>query len=64
MRGGVIVKKIPRKILSFTADIALEVLLASAGLASIGGSYQPKDPPNLKLVAEKRKKKRNGYITT
>ncbi len=43
------------KILSASADLALEALLASAGLASIGGSYQPEEPKNLNEVAAKRR---------
>lgn len=43
------------RILSASADLALEALLAAAGLASIGGSYQPKEPKNLREVADKRK---------
>ncbi|MBO5009047.1 MAG: cyclic lactone autoinducer peptide [Clostridia bacterium] len=42
-------------ILSTTADAALEALLASAGLASAGGAYQPEEPKDLMKVAESRK---------
>lgn len=45
-------KKFTNKILSSTADAALEALLAAAGLASVGGSYQPEEPENLSEVAE------------
>lgn len=45
-------KKFTDKILSATADAALEALLAAAGLASIGGSYQPEMPAKLDEVAK------------
>ncbi len=41
-------KKITNKILSMTADLALETVLAAAGLASAAGTYQPEEPKNLK----------------
>lgn len=44
--------KIANKILSATADSALEAALASLGLASYGGAYQPKEPELLKKYAE------------
>ncbi len=43
------------KILSASADLALEALLTAAGLASMGGSYQPEEPKDLHEVAAKRK---------
>ncbi|MBQ7900552.1 MAG: cyclic lactone autoinducer peptide [Clostridia bacterium] len=49
-------KKLTDKILATTADAALEALLAAAGLASVGGAYQPAEPKNLKKVAANRKK--------
>lgn len=49
-------KKVTNKVLSMTADVALEALLAAAGLASVGGAYQPAEPKNLKKVAENHKK--------
>lgn len=41
-----------KKILSMTAEAALEAALASVGLASYGGSYQPKEPEMLIKYAE------------
>ena len=48
MKGGATMKKITNKILSMTADLALETVLAAAGLASAAGTYQPEEPKNLK----------------
>ena len=42
-------------ILSSTADAAIEALIASVGLASMGGAYQPEEPADLKKVAEMRR---------
>lgn len=50
-------KKITDKLLSLTADIALEAMLAASGLASVAGTYQPKEPKELKKVAESHGKK-------
>lgn len=44
------------RILSMTADAALEALLAAAGLASAGGAYQAEEPENLYEVAKNHKK--------
>ena len=48
--------KLSKKILSMTAEAALEAALASVGLASYGGSYQPKEPEMLLKYAEKNSK--------
>ena len=48
-------KKITNKILSMTADWALEAVLAAAGLASAAGTYQLKEPKELKKVIKKCK---------
>lgn len=45
--------KILDKALSMTADAALEAALASLGLASHAGSYQPKEPKALKNYVKK-----------
>lgn len=50
-------KKLTDKILSMTADAAIEALIAAAGLASTGGTYQPKEPAGLKKLVEERKNK-------
>lgn len=50
-------KKLTNKLLSASADLALEALIAAAGLASAGGTYQPKAPKNLQKVAANRKAK-------
>ncbi len=51
-------KKITNKILSMTADWALEAVLAAAGLASAAGTYQPEEPKNLqKFLIQKQKTK-------
>lgn len=47
-------KSITDKILSMTAETALEALLAAAGLASIGGTYQPKEPAGLQQMLKER----------
>ncbi|MBR5270984.1 MAG: hypothetical protein IKV64_02240 [Clostridia bacterium] len=44
------------RILSMTADAALEALLAAAGLASVGGMFQEEEPANLYEVAKNHKK--------
>ncbi len=49
-------KKFSDKVLSATADIILETLIASAGIPSMGGSYQPKEPAGLKALVEKNTK--------
>lgn len=49
-------KKVFDKVLSATADAALEAALVSVGLASYGGAYQPKEPELLRKYAEKRLK--------
>lgn len=51
--------KIFDKILSVSADVALKTVSAAAGLASVGGSYQPKEPAGLKKAVEKRNAKAN-----
>lgn len=48
--------KLSKKILSMTAEAALEAALASVGLASYGGSYQPKEPEMLKKYAAEKSK--------
>lgn len=48
-------KKLTNKLLAASADLALEALIAAAGLASAGGVYQPKEPKNLQKVAASRK---------
>ena len=50
-------KKLSDKLLAATADAALEALIAAAGLASVGGTYQPKEPKNLQKVVAMRKEK-------
>ncbi len=49
-------KKMTNRILAATADAALEALIASAGIPSMGGMNQPKMPKDLKKVAENRRK--------
>ena len=44
------------RILSMTADVVLEALIAAAGLASAGGMFQQKEPTNLCDVANRHKK--------
>lgn len=57
-------KKLTDRILTSTADAALEALLIAAGLPSLGGAFQPEEPQNLKKVAENHKKKcKNGHLT-
>lgn len=46
-------------LLSASADLALKALLAASGLASMAGTYQPKEPDNLQRAAEKRIAARN-----
>lgn len=48
-------KKLTDKILSMSADAALEAIIAAAGLASIGGAYQPKEPAGIENLKEKSK---------
>ena len=48
-------KKLANKILTSTADAALEALLKSAGVPSLCGLYQAKEPKNLQQVAANRK---------
>lgn len=48
-------KKLINKLLAASADLALETLITAAGLASVGGIYQPIAPKNLQKVAAKRK---------
>lgn len=48
--------KFSKKFLSMTAEAALEAALASVGVASYGGTYQPKEPKMLVEYAEKRMK--------
>ena len=55
MKGGKNMKRLINKLLVASADLALETLIAAAGLASVGGIYQPKTPKNLQKVAAKRK---------
>lgn len=50
-------KKLTDRLLTATADVALEALIAAAGFASMGGIYQPKETKNLKKVAANRKAK-------
>ncbi|MDO5586929.1 MAG: hypothetical protein Q4G53_07575 [Clostridia bacterium] len=52
-------KKFSDKVLSASADVILVTILASAGLPSIGGSYQPKEPAGLQKLAEESKKSEN-----
>lgn len=54
MKGGVKMKKLTNKVLSATANFAMEVALTSAGLASVAGTYQPKEPIGLKELANKK----------
>ena len=49
-------KNFSKKMLSMTAEAALEAALASVGLASFGGTYQPKEPEMLIKYAEERTK--------
>ena len=49
-------KNFSKKMLSMTAEAALEAALASVGLASFGGTYQPKEPEMLIKCAEERTK--------
>lgn len=56
MKGGRTMKKITNKVLSKTADLALEFAVASSGLASLAGTYQPKEPIGLKEWANKKSK--------
>ena len=63
MKGGITMKetkKISNKILSATADLALEAMIAASGLASAAGTYQPAEPEKLKKIAEKHGKVRKG----
>ena len=53
--GNIDMNSLANVILSTTADAALEALLASAGLASAAGTYQPEEPKDLMKVAESRK---------
>lgn len=55
MKGGKNMKKLINKLLAVSADLALETLVAAAGLASVGGIYQPKAPKNLQKVVTKHK---------
>ncbi len=48
-------KKIMNKILATTADAALEAVIISAGLPSMGGIYQPEEPKNLKEIVKRCK---------
>lgn len=50
-------KKISDRILSLSANIALRSAVVAAGLASMGGLHQPKEPENLMQIADRRKKK-------
>ena len=43
------------KILSMTAETALEAALESLGLASHAGNYEPKAPETLEKYAEAKK---------
>lgn len=45
-------KKLVNRVLTMSAESALEAALASLGLASHGGSYQPKEPEMLHAIAE------------
>lgn len=45
-------KNMIKKVLSMTADSALEAALASLGLASHAGSYQPEEPQELLEYAQ------------
>lgn len=47
-------KKLVNRVLTMSAESALEAALASLGLASYGGSYQPKEPEMLHAIAEER----------
>lgn len=47
-------KKFADKVLSYTADSIIEALIAASGLASLGGTYQPKEPVGLKELIQKR----------
>ena len=49
-------KSLSKKIMSMTAEAALEAALASVGLASFGGTHQPKEPEMLIKYAEKHTK--------
>ena len=51
-------KKFTKVILASTADAAIEALIAASGLASVAGTYQPKEPKELKKVVESRKEKK------
>lgn len=51
--------KFTNKVLSATADAAIEAALASLGFASIGGGYQPKAPASMIKYAEERKSSEN-----
>lgn len=45
-------KKITKKILSKTADISLKAAKTASGLASMAGTYQPKEPEMLKKICK------------
>lgn len=45
-------KKITDKLLSMTADVALETAIAAAGLPSAGGTYQHKEPVGLQEMVQ------------
>ena len=49
-------KNFSKQIMSMTAEAALEAALAAVGLASYGGTYQPKEPEMLIKYAEKHTK--------
>lgn len=48
------------KVLSMTADAALEAALASLGLASYAGNYQPKTPEALEKYAKNTAAEKNA----
>lgn len=45
-------KKLTSKMLSKTADFALKAAKTASGLASMAGTYQPKEPQMLKKICK------------
>ena len=49
-------KKFANRVLTATADAAIEALITAAGYPSFCGVYQPREPKNLAKVAAKHRK--------
>lgn len=50
-------KKMTDKVLTIAADLTLKAVAKASGKASMAGTYQPKEPKNIKNILERHAKK-------